>query len=68
MMDSWFSLVLVWVGLNLAGAYPGSARRATVLDDLTNVEEAYDYVIVGAGTAGLTVGDQLSESGKCERS
>ncbi|KAH6718624.1 hypothetical protein BKA61DRAFT_712358 [Leptodontidium sp. MPI-SDFR-AT-0119] len=28
------------------------------------VEDVYDYVIVGGGTAGLTVGDRLSESGR----
>lgn len=27
--------------------------------------EEYDYVIVGGGTSGLTVGDRLSEDGKC---
>ncbi|KAK0668229.1 putative GMC oxidoreductase [Cercophora samala] len=28
------------------------------------INDSYDYVIVGGGTAGLTVGDRLSESGK----
>ncbi|KAI1080142.1 putative GMC oxidoreductase [Whalleya microplaca] len=28
------------------------------------VEESYDYVIIGAGTAGLTVADRLTEDGK----
>ncbi|KAK4173805.1 putative GMC oxidoreductase [Triangularia setosa] len=28
------------------------------------IKNTYDYVIVGGGTAGLTVGDRLSESGK----
>ncbi|KAB5515483.1 hypothetical protein GE09DRAFT_1179452 [Coniochaeta sp. 2T2.1] len=28
------------------------------------IHDAYDYVIIGGGTAGLTVGDRLSESGE----
>lgn len=35
-----------------------NARVLTVPEDL---RESYDYVIVGGGTAGLTVGDRLSE-------
>ena len=27
------------------------------------LRESYDYVIVGGGTAGLTIGDRLSEDG-----
>jgi choline dehydrogenase-like flavoprotein len=40
--------------------HPGEAtisRREDLLNE-------YDFIIVGAGTAGLTVGDRLSESGK----
>ncbi|KAK3331568.1 hypothetical protein B0T19DRAFT_380035 [Cercophora scortea] len=31
------------------------------------IKNTYDYVIIGGGTAGLTVGDRLSESGKCKK-
>ena len=33
--------------------------------DAPNLAEEYDYVIIGGGTSGLTVGDRLSEDGKC---
>ncbi|KAK3983968.1 putative GMC oxidoreductase [Cladorrhinum sp. PSN332] len=53
-----FSLAL---GPLLTAAAPGSAVHLRGHDDLRDV---YDYIVVGAGTAGLTVGDRLSESGK----
>jgi ribulose 1,5-bisphosphate synthetase/thiazole synthase len=30
-----------------------------------DVDDAYDYVIAGGGTSGLTVADRLTEDGKC---
>ncbi|KEZ42395.1 Glucose oxidase [Scedosporium apiospermum] len=48
----------------LAVAYPTSIERARVLGRQEDVLDEYDYVIVGGGTAGLTVGDRLSEDGK----
>ena len=40
--------------------------HAQVLKGRNALSESYDYVIVGGGTAGLTVGDRLSEDGKCK--
>lgn len=36
-------------------------RKATPISSLSNIASSYDYVIVGGGAAGLTVGDRLTE-------
>lgn len=51
--------------LGLATARPAHARGAMVKRQ-DEVYEEYDFVVVGAGTAGLTVADRLSEEGKCK--
>jgi len=51
---------------SLATAYPASVERATLLGRQEEALDEYDYIIVGGGTAGLTVGDRLSEDGKCK--
>jgi heterodisulfide reductase subunit A-like polyferredoxin len=48
----------------LASASPAKARYARVVRDASALADEYDYVIVGGGTAGLTVGDRLTEDGK----
>jgi len=50
----------------LVAAYPSSVPKATIHSRADDIDEVYDYIIVGGGTAGLTVGDRLSESGKCK--
>jgi choline dehydrogenase-like flavoprotein len=48
----------------LAFAFPFGGQNAQILTRAEQLQEEYDYVIVGGGTSGLTVGDRLSEDGK----
>ncbi|KAF2194216.1 GMC oxidoreductase [Zopfia rhizophila CBS 207.26] len=49
---------------SLAAALNAPKIHARVLDGPEALNKSYDYVIIGGGTAGLTVGDRLSEDGK----
>jgi NADPH-dependent 2,4-dienoyl-CoA reductase/sulfur reductase-like enzyme len=49
-------------------AKPESVYEARHLARSEQIEASYDYVIVGGGTAGLTVADRLTEDGKCLQS
>ena len=40
-----------------------SWEKAEVKRDASVLAEEYDYVVVGAGTAGTTIADRLSEDG-----
>ena len=61
-------LSLIGVALALVSpttsAIPRGAESPTVLTHASQVEDFYDYIIVGAGTAGLTVADRLAENGE----
>lgn len=47
-------------------AHPAvSLAHSTILTRGDAINGAYDYIIVGGGTAGLTVADRLTENGKC---
>lgn len=46
------------------GPAPRSIVRSTILERSEQLNDEYDYVIVGGGTSGLTVADRLTESGQ----
>ena len=50
----------------LVRSSPTSALKARHLTEVDELKDAYDYIVIGGGTAGLTVGDRLSESGDCK--
>lgn len=57
----WFILSLFFTFFaQLSAAQPLSR----ILSRSEEVKSEYDYVIVGGGTAGLTLGDRLTEDGK----
>ena len=56
------ALLLAW--LPLAGAVQLSALGARHIKNPGDLRRSYDYVVVGGGTAGLTVADRLTESTK----
>lgn len=60
------SLAILFFTSHLTVALPTHAESATIIKRQA-VQASYDYVIIGGGTSGLTVGDRLTEDGKCEQ-
>lgn len=59
------SVTQLVLSLTLAPAaycYPLLAERATVVGNLSQLKAAYDYVVIGGGTSGLTVANRLTEN------
>lgn len=59
--------LLVFAALAIfANAVPESALHARHAKNAGDLRNIYDIIIVGGGTAGLTIGDRLTESSKCK--
>ncbi|KAK7954670.1 hypothetical protein PG988_015364 [Apiospora saccharicola] len=56
--------VLSLANSTVARPHTVSLIQARYINDSSPVKDAYDYVIVGGGTSGLTVADRLTEHGK----
>lgn len=39
-------------------------ERAIVIDDVSDLQTQYDYIVIGGGTSGLTVANRLTENPK----
>ncbi|KAF9693172.1 hypothetical protein EKO04_008926 [Ascochyta lentis] len=60
MLSHWlWALVL----LTTVNGVPTQWRSATVKRSVADLAKQYDYIVVGAGTAGTTVADRLTEDG-----
>ncbi|KAM7198716.1 hypothetical protein V8F20_006031 [Naviculisporaceae sp. PSN 640] len=57
------SLGWALVSLSITATIPGTVAQG-LGPNARAIKDTYDYVIVGGGTSGLTVGDRLSEDGK----
>ncbi|KAH7121277.1 glucose oxidase [Dendryphion nanum] len=54
----------LFVVVPLTAAIPSWPKLARQVRNETTIKDTYDYVVVGGGTAGLTVADRLSEDGE----
>lgn len=58
------AILLAVASLQLVLAWPQRPQYAKIVER-QEIQDEYDYIIIGGGTSGLTVGDRLTENGKC---
>lgn len=66
MRVSYLSIPAVWASLTLAapasrGLHPNLPRSLAGLEGDLGIEQAFDYIVVGGGTGGLTLAKRLAE-------
>ena len=58
-------LSLLALSSQFISAWPTTSEYVNLKTRASQIAEEYDYIIIGGGTSGLTVGDRLTEDGKC---
>ena len=54
--------LLIWIAESNGSPLGHSAPHAVVLNHTEQIENCYDYIIVGGGTSGLVVANRLTEN------